>query len=124
MSFNGWHLVHSGMFLFYFEKGLPIEKEYFTYGLSTKEEKFNLLLLHPFLENKYGINSKKSKLNANNKKVYHTIEIDLSKIDVKNDIGYKELVSDRNCLYRQHFIRDLTVFAISMFLLLCFYVVF
>ncbi len=49
MSRSGWHIVHCGLFTFWFEKGKPIEKEYFTYGLSTQEGKYSISLRYPML---------------------------------------------------------------------------
>ena len=98
MSAEGWHIVHCGIFFFVFEKGEPKNKEYFTYGLSAQEGKYNIELMHPFLEKRYGVKAKRSKINANRSKSLQIVEIDTDKIDVNNDIGYKELISDRNSL--------------------------
>ena len=104
------------MFSFTFEKGKPKQKEYFTYGLGTQEGKYNLSLLHPFLEEKYGY--KKSKINSNNKKSYQIVEIDLKRHNIETDVGYKELISDRNNLYLRFFIRNTVIFlAIALLLL-------
>ena len=119
MSANGWHIVHCGLFMFWFEQGEPLRKEYFTYGLSTQEGKYSLSLRYPFLEKTYGVKAKKSRINSNEKRGYRIIEIDLQRIDT----AYKELVSDRNRLYRSHFIRNtiiilgMSAFAILLFLL-------
>ena len=116
MSSKGWHIVHCTMFSFTFEKGKPKQKEYFTYGLGTQEGKYNLSLLHPFLEEKYGY--KKSKINSNNKKSYQIVEIDLKRHNIETDVGYKELISDRNNLYLRFFIRNTVIFlAIALLLL-------
>lgn len=104
MSLNGWHITHCGMFYFLFEKGKSGEKEYFTYGLSSQEGKYSISLRHPFLEQTYGL--KESKINSNKTKAYNIIEIDTNRIDVKNDVGYKELISDRNRLYLRYFVRN------------------
>lgn len=109
MSRNGFHIVHSGLFFFWFECGKPEEREYFTYGLSTQEGKYSLSLRYPFLEKSYGVKKKKSKINSNEAKVYNTIEIDIDKIDPDNNVGYKELVTDRNRLYMHHFIRNISI---------------
>ena len=105
MSAEGWHIVHCGIFFFVFEKGEPKNKEYFTYGLSAQEGKYNIALMHPFLEKRYGVKAKRSKINANRSKSLQIVEIDTDKIDVNNDIGYKELISDRNSLYLKYFIK-------------------
>jgi hypothetical protein len=104
MSAKGLHIVHAGVFSFWFERGEFLEKEYFTYGLATQEGKYNLLLQYPNLENKYG--SKKSKINTNKYKIHQIVEIDTKKIDIDNDASYKELVNDRNRLYRRFFLRN------------------
>ncbi len=105
MSLKGWHIVHCGLLFFWFEKGEPAEKEYFTYGLVTHEGKYSISLQYPLLEKTYGVKKKKSKINSNETKTYQIVEIDLGRIDVQNDIGYKELISDRNRLYMRHSLR-------------------
>ncbi len=104
MSLSGWHIVHCGVFTFWFEKGLATEKEYFTYGDPPNEGKYSVLLRHPQLEKKYGVSKKKSKINANKNKAYEIVEIDLNLIHA--DIGYEEMVNDRNRLYLLYFIRN------------------
>lgn len=118
MSLRGWHIVHCGVFLFWFEKGEPIEKEYFTYGLSTQEGKYSLSLRYPFLEKTYGLSKKKSKINANESKRYQILEIDTNKIDIANDCGYKEMISDRNRLYMRYFVRNFIISTIVLAFLL------
>ena len=117
MSKKGWHIVHCGLFFFIFERGLPFEKEYFTYQIFTQEEKYNLLLMHPFLEETYGVKKKKSRINANKTKVYQIVEIDTDKIDVAHDVGYNELVSDRNRLYFRYSVRNYIVFSVIILIL-------
>ena len=114
MSLQGWHIVHCGLVFFWFEKGEPSEKEYFTYGLSTQEGKYNLSLRHPFLEKTYGVKDKKSKINSNNAKKHQIVEIDLDRIDINNNFGYKELIFDRNRLYLRCFIRNFSIVLISL----------
>ena len=114
MSKKGWHIVHSSLFFFWFEKGKPEQKEYFTYGLHSQKGKYDLLLLHPSLQKKYGVKEKKSIVNANESKVYKTIEIDTEKIDVETDVGYKELINDRNRLYLRHFFVNSSLLLISI----------
>ena len=121
MSANGWHIVHCGWFMFWFEQGEPLRKEYFTYGLSTQEGKYSLSLRYPFLEKTYGVKVKKSRINSNEKRGYRIIEIDLQRIDTKKDIAYKELVSDRNRLYWLHFARTLALFLGASIILALFY---
>ena len=108
MSAAGWHIVHCGIFFFWFEEGKPEIKEYFTYGLSTQEGKYDINLRHPFLEKTYGVKPKKSKINANRSKTLQIVEIDTTKVDVNNNVGYKELIQDRNSLYRMYFIKCLS----------------
>ena len=117
MSLKGWHIVHCGLLTFVFEKGEPCEKEYFTYGLSTQEGKYSISLRYPFLEETYGLKSKKSKINFNKAKAYKIVEIDLDKINIKDDIGYNELKNDRNHLYLEYFIRNTVIFSFVLVLL-------
>ena len=117
MSLNGWHIIYCGIFFFWFEKGLPQEKEYFTYGLSTLEGKYNLSLQYPFLEKTYGVKKRNSKINSSKSKVYQIVEIDLDRIDISNDVGYKELICDRNRLYLRYFIRNLFCFVLAVIVL-------
>lgn len=117
MSREGWHIVHCNAICFLFEKGAPEEKEYFTYGLSTQEGKYNLSLIHHNIEKTYGVKKHKSKINSNENKIYQIVEIDQNKIDIQNDVGYKELVSDRNRLYLQYFLRNTAVFLLAVLIL-------
>ena len=124
MSLLGWHLVDSNMISFLFELGAPKDKTYFTYTQMPREGgAYSIGLLYPGLEKTYGVKKKYSKLNKNEAKAYTTIEIDTKKIDIENHIGYKELVSDRNRLYKKLAIRNaivifvwLLVFIIAMVL--------
>lgn len=109
MSLKGWHIVHCGLFSFVFEKGEPKEKEYFTYGLISQEGKYSVSLRYPLLEKTYGLKKKKSKINSNESKSHQIVEIDLNKTDIEKDVGYKEMISDRNRLYFRHFIKNLCV---------------
>jgi hypothetical protein len=122
MSLSGWHIIDCHMFSFVFEKGEPTQKEYFTYGLSTQEGYYNISLRYPFLEKTYGVKKKKSKINSNTTKSYQIIEIDLNKIDTQNDVGYKELVNDRNRLYKRFFIRNLSIIFATLIVLLFIYI--
>ena len=106
MSLSGWHIVHAGLFTFIFEKGEPCVKEYFTYGLVTQEGEYSISLRYPFLEKTYGVKEKKSKINSNKAKTHSIVEIDLERINPKENAGYKELVADRNRLYLRYFIRN------------------
>ena len=124
MSLNGWHIVDCNIFSFWFEKGEPAEKEYFTYAEITHERKYSITLRHPFLEKTYGVKKKKSKINANKEKVYKIVEIDLQKIDIQNDVGYKELVSDRNRLFLRYFIRNFSVISVAIIFAIYLYLIF
>ena len=123
MSLKGWQIVHCGLLTFWFEKCEPEEKEYFTYGLATQEGRYSISMRYPFLDKTYGVQKKKSKINGNDAKTYHIVEIDIKKIseNKKLEIGYKELIHDRNCLYLQHFAfyASITALVIVLFLLLC-----
>ena len=115
MSSSGWHIVHIFCFLYFFEKGLPESKEYFTYFIPIRGEgKYNLSLRYPFLEKK--IAKKNSQINSNNKKWRNVIEVDFDKIDISNDVYYKELLADRNKLATIYFIRNAIIFLIIILL--------
>ena len=124
MSLDGWHLVDSNMISFLFEQGAPRDKVYFTYTQMPREGgAYSIGLLYPGLEKTYGVKKKYSKLNKNEAKAYTTIEIDTKKIDIDNHIGYKELLQDRNRLYKKLTVRNtlvllawLLVFVIAMLL--------
>lgn len=117
MSTNGLHIVHCGMFVFWFERGKPAKKEYFTYGLNTQEGEYDILLRHPNLEKLYAVKSKKSKINSNKTKTHQIIEIDTDKIDIESNVGYIELIKDRNSLYLKYFVRNIIVLLIVALLL-------
>jgi hypothetical protein len=118
MSQAGWHLVDYGLYTYRFQKGNPCDKEYFTYTTSgVGEGKYSIPLRYPMLEKTFG--KKKSVLNRINKTKGITIlEIDTKKIDIKNDIGYNELIADRNKLYALMTIRDIVAIAILIVFLL------
>ena len=118
MSLKGWHIVHAGWFIFVFKKGEPSKKEYFTYGLSTQEGKYNLTLMYPMLEKTYGVKPKQSAINSNKRKAYNIIEIDTKRIDVEHDAGYQELLNDRNRLYTKYFLRNSIILILGITALL------
>lgn len=122
MSSKGLHVVDCRFFTFIFEKGEPKEKEYFTYGDAIREGKYSLSMRHPFLEKRYG--SEKSKINKSRRRTHRIIEIDTKKIDIKNDVGYKELISDRNKLYLRYFILEISVITIPLLLNLVLFLIF
>ena len=122
MSLDGWHIVHCGAFSFWFEKGEPSEKEYFTYGLSTQEGKYDLMLQYPQLEKTYGVKKEKSKINSNENKSYNIVEIDIERVKAEKIVGYQELLSDRNRLYTQYFIRNLALFLAPLAVLLLIFI--
>ena len=112
MSLSGWHLVDSNLVSFLFEYGTPQNKVYFTYdagwGLNDVG-KYSIPLRYPFLDKTYGVKPKYSKLNSNQAKTYLTLEIDTQKVDTQNDVGYKELLMDRDMLYSKLAIRNALV---------------
>ena len=119
MSLNGWHIVHCGVFVFYFEHGKPTQKKYFTYAEFSQEVKYSLTLKHPFFKKRYGLNSSQSKINSNQSKKHQILEIDLKKVDIQNDICFNELVNDRNRLYRCYCLRNIVlVVLLSVFIVL------
>ena len=102
MSRSGWHIVDCGIFTYLFEQGEPMEKEYFTYAVGNShlnEGYFSISLRYPGLKETYGVKKKKSKINKNEAKAHQIVEIDLQKINIETDVGYKELRSDRNRLH-------------------------
>jgi len=121
MSLSGWHIVHCGLVFFWFEKGEPAEKEYFTYcDMTGNDGAYSLCLRHPFLEETYGVKPQKSKINRNERKTRNIVEIDLNRIDIQNDVGYRELVDDRNRLHLKYFFMwvSLLVFLLGLLLVL------
>ena len=115
MSLKGFHLVDSNLISFLFEKGNPKDIVYFTYevgGFRNDDGKYSIPLRYPFLIQTYGVKKKCSKLNRNEAKSYLTIEIDTQKIDIENDLGYKELISNRDKLYRKLAIRNAIIFLV------------
>lgn len=119
MSLSGWHIVHCGLFSFWFEKGNSAEKEYFTYGDNLNESYYSIGMRHPFLEKRYGVNKKKSKINANESRSHRIVEIDRQKIDYPNNVDYQELINDRNRLYSRYFLRNFIFVAIVIAISLC-----
>lgn len=105
MSLQGLHIVHCGVFTFVFEEGKPELREYFTYGLSTQDGRYSVTLQYPFLEEKYGVKKAKSIINSNDSKKYQIVEIDITRIDIENDVGYKEMINDRDRLYMHYFLK-------------------
>ena len=91
MSAKGWHFVHQGLLFFYFEKGTPEDRVYFSTngGIAT-------ISLYKGLRRKFPdwrkYEKKKSKLNHNFKNTCRTIEVDVQKIDSE----YEKLVAYRN----------------------------
>lgn len=122
MSQDGYHLVDHGIITYIFEKGIPENREYFTYSSDrTGEGKYSISLRYPDLKKTYGKNRKKSKLNkANNSKGNIVLEIDTDRISLADNIGYKELVHDRNRLY---FFRTVRNIVVIMLMLLVFIIV-
>ena len=113
MSLKGFHLVDSNLISFLFEQGPQKDIVYFTYeagGVRKDDAKYSIPLRYPFPIQTYGVKKKYSKLNRNEAKSYLTIEIDTQKIDIENDVGYKELINDRNRLYRKRAIRNTIIF--------------
>jgi len=109
MSLKGWHIVHCGICSYLFEKGVPLEKEYFSYAEFAKEGYYSIILRHPFLEKTYGVKAKKSALNSNRHKRISVVEIDIQKLEGQNALGYRELVNDRNRLSLRYFLRNLSL---------------
>ncbi len=118
MSLKGWRLVRCGIFSFLFESSEIKEREYFTYDATKREGKYSLSMRHPFLEEKYGIKKKKSKINAQERKPYLIVEIDTQKIDIQNDVGYKELLADRKRLSLLYFLRNVGLFILSVIIII------
>ena len=101
MSLSGWHLIERKSFIYCFEKGKPQNREYFAWDpTATGMGKYSIPMRYPFLIKTYGKHKKKSQLNRNSLQKGDTImEVDTERIDVSSDVGYKELVSERNRLY-------------------------
>ena len=118
MSRNGWHIVHCNIFTFWFEHGNPANKEYFTYAEFSQKGKYSITLLHPFFERRYGLKTSKSKINSNHYKKYEILEIDTDKVDTRNDVGYNELLNDRNRLYFKYLTRNISAIIIFSMLII------
>ena len=120
MSLKGWHVFDCKVFIYYFEKGNPEEKEYFVYTPTyTGEGKYSIPMRYPFLRETYGVKKKYSKLNKNSFLKNNTIiEIDTNRIDIEHDIGYKELKSDRNRLYAIMTIRNFSIILMVIILII------
>ena len=117
MSNLGFHLVDSNPISFLFECDKPKNKIYFTYDAGSGRNdagKYSIPLRYPFLEKTYGVKPKYSKLNKNRSKTYLTVEIDTHRIDIENNVGYKELINDRNNLYNRRTIRNLIIFLVAI----------
>ena len=117
MSNSGFHLVDSNLISFLFECGECKNKVYFTYDAGcwrNDDGKYSIPLRYPFLEKTYGVKPKYSKLNKNQSKAYLTVEIDAQRIDIKNDVGYKELINDRNKLYNKRAIKNGFIFLLAI----------
>jgi hypothetical protein len=98
MSNKGWHLVSRKFaIIYYFEKGLPEDKEYFVWSPTyTGEGRYSIDMRYPSLAKTYGKNKKKSKLNNNSfKNSVNIIEVDPQ----KKDYAFDELRHDRNRIY-------------------------
>ena len=123
MSKNGYHLVDYGIITYVFEKGNPEDREYFTYSCDRIGEGiFSILLRYPNLANTYGKKKKRSKLNKSNHSKGRTIlEIDTDSISLKNNIGYNELIKDRNRLYFVRAVRDIAFFLFMILILIVLY---
>lgn len=119
MSQKGYHLIDYGIFTYTFEKGRPADKEYFTYSCDrTGDGWFSISLRYPNLKKTYGKKRKKSKLNKANISIGVTIvEIDTDRISI-SDIGYKELIKDRNRLYFFRAVRDVTLVLVMLLILI------
>ena len=115
MSLKGLHLVKRKFgIIYYFEKGEPEEKEYFAWSpTATGEGKHSIPLRYPHLEKQFGVKKKNSKLNKNATLKYDTIiELDRDLIYGEKKIAYQELISDRNRLYMQKFIKFSLIMAL------------
>ena len=116
MSLQGYHLIDYNSFCYTFEKGDPKNTEYFSCewgGFRNDDGYYNVLLRHPFAEEVYG--KKKSKLTKNRKHKMHSfliMEINKEKISGEIEIGYKELISDRNKYHLKKAIKFTAIFSI------------
>lgn len=120
MSQNGYHLTDYGIVTYIFEKGNPEDREYFTYSCeSIGDGRFSVALRYPNLANTYGKKKNKSKLNkANISKGVTIVEIDTARISIFENIGYKELIKDRNRLYCLRALRNVAVVLAMLMILI------
>ena len=112
MSLKGWHLTQRklGMF-YYFEKGLPVEKEYFVWDATdVGEGQYSIGMRYSFLIK--SLKKKDSKLNDNSTKKNDTIiEVDSNKIE---ELSFTELKKERNELYKNRFIKRFVIIAVVL----------
>lgn len=122
MSKKGLQLVYYKGFIYYFKIGEPSDRMYFIYnctGYRKDDGKFSVSLRYPCLEKQYAVTAKLSKLNKLNKKYLNSkriIEIDKNRVD----IGFNDIVQERNKIYFKKSFRDLLIFLVA--LLSCFFV--
>ena len=117
MSSEGWHIVDCGICSFLFEKGTPEKKKYFTYcvgGGHNDDGIYSIPLRYPFLEKTYGVKKKKSAINANLSKTYLILEVDTQRVDTEKDVGYQELVADRNRLYARKTVKTMAIIVLAL----------
>lgn len=125
MSKRGLHLVDYGLFKYVFYEGTPIDQTYFVYdrdsGNAHKDEgKYSLVLRYPNLIAQYAYSGKKCQLNKKSKQkiLYkNIIAID----NQKKNLGYEEMVHDRNILYT---LKTLRVIALFVTMTVCIYIAF
>jgi len=121
MSDSGWMLVNYGSLKYEFKKCNNVERIYFAYncgGFRNEDGQYSVMLRYPLLKEQYGISTRRSLLNKNNRSrfFYKTIiELDPQKVDD----GFYEIIDQRNKLY----IKQLIMNVIYMLLIICCYLI-
>ena len=112
MSRRGWVLVDYKKYKFTFERGMPKEREFFTYHVSRTDKRDNRLpLRYPDLRRQFGTPKQYSKLNAG---LHNDDGVAVLEIHEKN-LGreeYRKLRRDRNLMYFLRLLADIGLLAI------------
>lgn len=114
MSEQGLRLCRYGYLWYEFEPETPKQCHYFAYcgrlGYRRGNGKYDFLMLYPFVAANIGRSKGSSKLNRFSQKALvdkKIIEID----EKKSEQCYKDMIADRNSMYRHYLMKQLGVLA-------------